>query len=177
MKLEFCQLWFNHPRNWPQGPTHGPCRNRRGQPAYENQCAIRLSIALERSGVRVGAGGSSQCAHGHMRSAEQMARWLASVEMVPYVGQPLRHPQPFEYGNRTGIMAWIGYISSENRTLTNHIDLWNRYGIPQDSEYDGQPGPRTVAQMQNRTMRPYTDSFRTAREVIFWEIPWCRAHA
>jgi len=45
--LDFQELWDNYPQEWE------PCKNLKGEPNFENQCAIRMGVALARCKFRV----------------------------------------------------------------------------------------------------------------------------
>lgn len=158
MGLTFWNLWRNYPTN--QHPRDAqPCKNKYGRSAFDNQCALRLSIALERSGVSLASFPGKVCTHGHARAAEAMAKWLQVPPMSELLPAPVeflggiykRHPGIV---GRVGIMAFFDYWSrSTDRTghpTGDHIDLWN--GID--------TGSRSP---------PHT--FTDARKILFWELP------
>jgi len=58
--------------NYPK--TSRPCIG-----GYVNQCAIRLSIALEASGVSLSRYTGNKCLHGHARGAQGLANYLRRI--------------------------------------------------------------------------------------------------
>lgn len=131
--VPFHMLWKNY-------PDSDPCVNKDGKPppGWTNQCAVRLSTALTRSGVSLESfkGGVCPVAPAGIRlagSAEQLAAWLSKKQrlgnMSPTAFLP---PQSFEkaIAGRTGIIFFKDYWRrrGEHRGpgSGDHIDLWNR---------------------------------------------------
>ncbi len=67
-------LWINYPL------VQKPCN----QP-FENQCAIRVSVALEKCGFPLTGYTEPKCKHGHARGAEALANYLTKVAGKPFV--------------------------------------------------------------------------------------------
>lgn len=120
-KPSFINLWNAYPKV--SSPCDGP---------WDNQCAIRMSIAL--NGEMSLKGNKStytepKCAHGHARGAESLANWLERQ-----LGRPQRiggsAQERDKLKAKTGIIFYKDCFartgqSQENRT-GDHIDLWNR---------------------------------------------------
>ncbi len=92
-----------------------PCRTSREQPRYENQCAIRLSVAL------VGVDPhflddypGNKCPHGHARGARGLARYL-----LQKLGEPKRPNSRNDIAGQ-GILFY-------RRAEINHIDVWSSW--------------------------------------------------
>jgi len=127
---------------------------------YFNQCAIRMSITLRKSGVNLSGvrnitnPGGQTYANGNVIGATNLARFL------------LKYGQPQAYDgtksdiaavlkNKTGIIYFQGYNENygtnlpEERSNGNvHIDLWNNDTI----------------------MAPYLGQMLDAKRVLFWEV-------
>jgi hypothetical protein len=89
---------------------------RTGQPAYDNQCAIRLGMALERSGVSFTSFKGPRCqfgphGNGMVLRASELARWLHTR---PFKECPIGVPGPGKdfatrLAGRTGIVFFEDY--------------------------------------------------------------------
>ena len=141
----FINLWNSYPA-YPSPPAcDGP---------WENQCAIRVSIALcGEHTLKVNASTYTEprCAHGHARGAESLANWLwKKHRMGPpkiYTNSPADRNALL---NKTGIIFYKDfYMQSSDapgRPSGDHIDLWNR-GQTKSGDY-----------------------FYRAKAVWFWEL-------
>lgn len=113
MSLNFHKLWSSYPKD--QFPCSG---------GWANQCAIRVSIALEGAGFSLsGFAGPNVCGHGHVRGAESLA---------DHLWVHLFYCQKFSGGSgalkkisgRTGIVFFrnlTGFRGGQG----DHIDLWD----------------------------------------------------
>lgn len=137
--IAFDTLWNNHPITL--GMVQ-PCLNSTGQPLYENQCAIRMSVCLRRSGISL-SGLQYTCEHGDALRVEEMITKLDSSGIFG-IGKRWKEPKSISpLCGRRGIVAFrqIG-------TGLGHIDLWRGYRILHGS-----------------------NSFAIlAQEIVFWDI-------
>jgi len=121
--LLFETLWMNHPTT--RG-TNDPCQSA-GKSNFENQCAIRMGLTLERSGISLSAFNGARCWHGHGREhvlrVEELATWLQS--QTTKLGTPVTHHSVTnaDFTNKLGIAAFINFWGRGNQG--DHIDLWN----------------------------------------------------
>lgn len=140
-KPSFVNLWAQYPTE--QSPCDGP---------WSNQCAIRMSIALngERTiTVSAGAYPEPKCAHNHARGAESLANWLWKHH--------LKRPKIYNNGAKaktrlrpkTGIIFFKDCFTrgGETQRRGDHIDLWNR-GLT----------------------KTYSDPGNKAAQIWFWEL-------
>lgn len=130
MFLSFANLWANHPTTKGE---NSPCRNKQGNPAFTNQCAIRLGIALADSGMNVSTYSGVKCwfGHkGHFLRVEEMVKWLKT--QTHQVGKPVvfKGAKPANgeqalsaIAGKTGIVACLNFWGTGN--TGDHIDLWN----------------------------------------------------
>lgn len=117
----FIQIWNNHP-------------NIKGEDAlldkeiYQNQCAVNLYVALQRSGVNVrtfnGQLSWQKNTPKYALRAQELANWLASpvskIEKVEkYSGRQIFD----KIRGRTGIIFFQNYWGVGMQG--DHIDLWN----------------------------------------------------
>jgi hypothetical protein len=133
--VTFQELWENY-------PSDNPYDN----PAYTNQCAIRLSVALHRVGVEMKSFSSKlvkprsgQASIGRIildgkvtaTRANELGEWL---KLQPFAG--LGRVENItgadwlsKVKDRTGIIMFDGYWTRDGESESNasggHIDLWN----------------------------------------------------
>jgi hypothetical protein len=134
--VRFSDLWNNYPNS-------DPCVNTRtGKPAYDDQCAVRLGMALQKSGVNFKSFGGPRCefgppGNGMVLRAQELADWL---RRSPFPGCPTARILAPGKGfattlrGKTGIIFfqhyWLrgGERLDANKTAPfgtgNHIDLW-----------------------------------------------------
>lgn len=110
MRPNFSSLLSNYPS------TNTPCNG-----SWENQCAIRMSIALQKSGLSLSKYTEPTCKHGHARGAESLANHLWNV-----IGPASKYfnPKKSNVAGRTGIIFFKD-IASFRGGRGDHIDLWN----------------------------------------------------
>jgi hypothetical protein len=146
--LMFKTLWQEHPYN--KDGERAPCRNAKGDPSFDNQCAIRIGIALERAGMSLRTFTGARCwfkHRNHLLRTEQMVKWLnAQHAEVGVKGTAHRKVTHGDFAGQTGIAACLNFWGSGNRG--DHIDLWDGTVMP-----TGAP-----------------DYFDRAEVVWFWEI-------
>ena len=147
----FQQLWDNHPINWsPSEPS--PCKDAKGSPGFENQCAIRLGLALQGAGVNTDSVRGARCWHGHGK--EHILRVL---DLIPWIDANTgsigckkktvsKKVTYMNYSGKKGIVYFQNFWGRNNQG--DHIDLW-----------DGQ-----------KVAKGDADYFERSQEVWFWEM-------
>lgn len=148
--LKFQTLWDNHPDV--AGDEHSPCKKANGDSKFDNQCAIRVGVALIKSGVNTSQlrginneGQMANLAHcwgeghakslGHTFRAEDLARalehtYIQGVHKVEKIDAKDFNKRLL---GRTGIIFFKDYWRREpngkKETFRDrsgdHIDLWN----------------------------------------------------
>lgn len=122
----FSRLWENHP-TVESFIDDFPCKNK-GKKAFENQCAIRMGVALEKSGISTKSFLGVRCWYGHkpghILRAEELAGWLRGSispfhKVEIFEGQIGFH----RIASRKGIIFFKDYYG--RNTQGDHIDLWN----------------------------------------------------
>lgn len=123
-RVQFQKLWDNHP--YPDAPCDTTL--------FPNQCAIRMTVALEGAGVDTSSFDSlfprRRCASaypalkshkpGHILAAQQLADWLRKQEAV--VGKASVHKKV----SSTDFQGKKGVVFIKNGWgATDHIDVWN----------------------------------------------------
>lgn len=148
-KPSFINLHNAYQRILEEYPAGNPCDG-----GWDNQCAIRMSIALsDELTIQVNKSTYSEpkCAHGHARGAESLANWL----WKHHLGRPTiltgSAEDRIKLGQKTGIIFFKDCFArlgetDENRT-GDHIDVWNR--------------GRTAT---------YDDPAHRSKQVWFWEL-------
>ena len=128
--MTFDELWEAYPT------TDHPCLDSTGQPAFDNQCAIRMGAALEAAGVDLSSYDGQTCWHRHggrhLLRAEEVANWLA------YTPGPWSPPETYDGVTSSSLVGRRGIILCRNfwgdGNQGDHIDLWNgtemRHGSP-----------------------------------------------
>lgn len=149
-KPSFINLLAAYQKIMQEYPAGNPCDG-----GWDNQCAIRMSIALSNElSIRVNKSTYSdpKCAHGHARGAESLANWL----WKHHLGRPTILTGSAEdrkkLNQKTGIVFFKDCFSRAGESFENrsgdHIDVWNR----------------------GKT-ETFADSTYRSRQVWFWELP------
>lgn len=121
---------------YPYPPDRSPCSD-----GYPNQCAIRMSIALEDGpDIRLTNYTEPKCSHGHARGARSLAYWLMNR-----FGRPLGiNEDPGEVKkaiqNYLGIVFFRNCFERQDGSRGDHMDLWS-----------ASRGTRTFGDPQNRS--------------------------
>jgi hypothetical protein len=112
---KFNQLWLCYPSN------NQPCDQKKadGTNAWDNQCAIRVSITLEKAGFALPDYTDTKCKHGHARGAESLANYLWKQ-----VGRPDTNCKKSDVIGKKGILFFKD-ITGFRGGMGDHIDLWN----------------------------------------------------
>jgi hypothetical protein len=159
---QFETLWDHHPCN--NGEKY-PCKDKSGKPVFENQCAIRMGVCLERSGVSTKDFTGQRCWHGHNAGhiirAEELANWLQFNKHQ--FGSLNIFKSDKAYREALGhIKLKRGIIFFRNfwgpGSQGDHIDLWNRL--------------YTTRELQSiiGALIPSLSGYGRSQEVWFWEM-------
>jgi hypothetical protein len=149
--LSFKALWSNYPL---YNGEDLPCKNSEtNDPNFENQCAIRMGVALEKSGFDLSSYHGVRCWSGlkcsgrHLLRVEELAVFLEAR-----LGKPRKyhHITYDEFPDKQGIVAFYDFWARrEGGALTgDHFDLFNG------------------TELKNGEL----DYFERSRKVLFWEI-------
>lgn len=120
--VRFENLWKNHP-----GKGVFPCN----KAVHQNQCAIRMSVTLDKSGVDISSFSGVKCwerhedEFRHILRAQELADWIdkhpeifGNAVKLSRKKFPKMNSKSFRH---TGIVfikdGWLGGV--------DHIDLWN----------------------------------------------------
>ncbi|MCS6911701.1 MAG: type VI secretion system amidase effector protein Tae4 [Myxococcales bacterium] len=142
----FAALWEGHPAVC--GEMY-PCVSADGSPHFENQCAIRMGLALERAGISLADYPGARCWHGHNHviRAQELADWMRQRKDLFGQVEVRRKARAEHFAGRRGIVFFRDFWGAGNRG--DHIDVWDgtKMGCG-DNSY-----------------------FERSREVWFWPIP------
>ncbi|QUM89866.1 type VI secretion system amidase effector protein Tae4 [Moritella sp. 36] len=123
----FKKIWDNHP-SVENFFDDFPCIDGSGSKAFDNQCAIRIGVALDATGISTAGFTGARCWHGHkpghILRAEELANWLKGAS------SPFKTMIKFEakdgfskINGKKGIIFFKDYYGANNQG--DHIDLWN----------------------------------------------------
>ncbi len=125
MTVFFNTLWVNHPAI--KGIIN-PCSTN-GKINFSNQCAIRMSVCLDKSGVSLTSFNGAKCypGHGHSQShvlrAEELASWIEKQNSLFGTPTKKKKVKSTDYKNKKGIVLFKNFWGAGNQG--DHIDLWN----------------------------------------------------
>ena len=119
-------------------PSSDPCdaKDTKGQLLFRNQCAIRLSHALKKSGVNFSSFSKKRKCwvhpnSDHVLSAKELADWFQH-RSVPFI-QSSEEVTGEQWRNkvidRTGIICFEDYYAPDHGSGGDHIDLWTGSGL------------------------------------------------
>jgi hypothetical protein len=93
MTTTYDTLYRNHPDE-----SVAPCTTATGARSFENQCAIRMGVALTSSGFSLTGYRGAFCWHGHGRThplrVEELIHWLGTSSARAIVNAPTRTKRP-----------------------------------------------------------------------------------
>jgi len=180
--ITFKQLWDNY-------PSGNPYDN----PAYTDQCAIRMSVTLHRVGVEMKSFSqktvkpmSGAATIGRIildgkataTRADELGEWL---QLQPFAGLPKAEnitgaDWESKVKGRTGIIQFSRYWTRTGESAANasggHIDLWNGSRLTVSSAPDAVATYSRVVGLQSLfpgTSFGWSD-LRNSKQILFWEI-------
>ncbi|EKU84616.1 hypothetical protein ABIB42_002221 [Massilia sp. UYP32] len=177
--VEFSTLWASYPDN----PPFVDPRTGKPPPGYENQCAIKVSVAIHGVGVEMKSfRGAAEKVNGLPAAllASQLAAWL---KQQPFCGLPTsaENVTGADWQNkirgRTGIVYFADYWARNGREKASgkptgdHIDLWNGARLTATGmSFFSTMGRRLgLDSLGAGTSWGYSDLGRSS-EILFWEI-------
>ena len=126
--IKFEDLWKNY-------PDEDPCdaKDKKGNKLFSNQCAIRVSYAMKKSGVDFTTFPQKRkCwihpGQDHILAAAELADWIQKSNIANLLttenitGSQWRS----KIVSRTGIICFEDYYLRSDGSGGDHIDLWNK---------------------------------------------------
>jgi len=102
-----------------------PCDLSPCSDGYTNQCALRMSVALDKSGFSFGDYTDPLCSHGHARGAESLANHLWRTWGRPRVFTRASSAKR-SLSSASGIVFFKDITGFRNG-MGDHIDLWTGF--------------------------------------------------
>jgi hypothetical protein len=176
---EFSTLWASYP----DSPPFVDPKTGKPPPGYENQCAIKVSVAIHGVGVEMKSfRGVAEKVSGLPVAllASQLAAWL---KQQPFCGVP-KSPEDVtgadwhsKIRGRTGIVYFADYWArsaketASGKPTGDHIDLWNGSRLTATGmSFFSTMGRRLgLSSLGAGTSWGYSDLGRSS-EILFWEI-------
>ena len=148
MAIRFADLWLSHPA---VQAIEAPCMAADGTPNFENQCAIKLGLALQRAGADLSAYPRTRCcwfghAEKHVLRAEELANWLKNRPQLFGDVEKRKLTSVDAYVGRQGIVLCRNFWGPGMQG--DHIDLWDGGQFADGDE----------------------DYFERSQEVWFWQV-------
>ncbi len=125
--VKFKQLWKNY-------PEEDPCdaKNKDGELLFGNQCAIRVSHSMKKSGVNFSSfPRKRKCwihpGQNHILAAAELANWIEKSNIPNLlITENVTGPQwRSKVVSRTGIICFEDYYLRSDGSGGDHIDLWD----------------------------------------------------
>lgn len=156
---------------WTNYPNHDPCDavNENGEKLFTNQCAIRLSYAMKRSGVVFTSYPKNRKCwvhkdQDHILAAKELADWI-DKGLVSYVKKS-EHITGTGWRNmvldRKGIICFEDYYVANQGNGGDHIDLWNGNSLTGFGSW-----LRTKFSI---VIPGYWSDFRKSKKIRFFEV-------
>jgi hypothetical protein len=171
-RMSFVQMWAGYPSSHPYvDPKTGD-----DPPGFDNQCAIKLSVALHATGVDLASfkGAHVQVAAGRAAiRAEELAAWLKTQHIDGMLGPVDITGADWQdkIKGKHGIVAFTDYWTrpGEKTPTGDHIDLWNGKSLTSS----GLAGMAvSFARFTlGMTSGPGFSDLGKARQITFWEVP------
>ena len=123
----FKQLWDNY-------PDDDPCnaKDKKGNPLFPNQCAIRISYAMKKSGVSFASFPHKRkcwvhAGEDHILAAAELADWIQNSNHPSFlIGENITGNKWRNKAlGRTGIICFEDYYLRSDGSGGDHIDLWD----------------------------------------------------
>lgn len=171
--VKFADLWASYPK------TSSPYLDAQGKvpTGYENQCAIRVSVALGGVGLTMKSfKGASVSVSGKRAAvrAQELADWL---KLQPFCGLPTKPEDVTGAGwqdkikARTGIVYFKDYWTrpGEKHPTGDHIDLWNGSRLTATGTLSQAETFLRFTVGIGSLWRMYSDLGQST-QILFWEI-------
>ena len=176
-------MWGAYPSDRPSQAAHkedvqdskGNIIAKKGDLLYDNQCAIKVSVAIHGAGVEMKSfRGAATAVNGKKTAirAAELAEWL---KKQPFCGLPMKpvnivgNDWQNKIKGKTGIVFFSNYWKREGQKHLDgdHIDLWNGSRLTSS----GLRGAMTsFARFTLRLNTLWYSDLGASSEILFWEI-------
>lgn len=174
--VTFAELW----KFYPDGHPYVDPKTGEPPKGYENQCAIKVSVAIHGAGVEMKSfRGAAVKMNGLTTAiaATQLAGWLA---LQPFCGLP-REPENVtgqewkdKVRGRTGIIYFENYWKRAGETSTatgDHIDLWNKSRLTPNAANNMRRLGMSSIQWLPGPFAPFNFSdLGNSTKILFWDV-------
>jgi hypothetical protein len=174
--VTFSELW----EAYPSGHPYVDPKTGNPPPGYENQCAIKVSVAIHGAGVAMKSfRGANVTLNGRTAAslAVQLADWL---KLQPFCGLP-KEPEDItgkdwesKIKGRTGIIYFENYWrrpDDKKQPTGDHIDLWNKSGLTSNpANVVRRFGLTSVQWLPGPLSRYNFSDLRNSTKILFWEV-------
>ncbi len=152
-------------------PTVDPCtaKDGKGELLFKNQCAIRMSFALKKSGISfTGFPSSRKCwihkNDDHILAAKELADWLdrgvvAQIKKsTDITGEHWRD----KVLDKKGILCFEDYYAASGGSGGDHIDLWDGSALTSTGSW--------LRTRFNIVVPGFWSDFRKSKRIRFFEV-------
>jgi hypothetical protein len=146
--MKFKDLWYNHPAN---NDDINPCWSDKSN--FENQCAIRMGVALQRSGVAIKHYRGVTCTTDFNFTPEcKEFHPLRVNELQDFLEVWLGEPESYinctyeDFVEKKGIIIFLDFWGTNMQG--DHVDLWDGQSMTYGAK----------------------DYFERSREILFWDM-------
>jgi hypothetical protein len=168
-------MWNSYP-----GGDPSQARNTKGDLLYDNQCAIRVSLALHGAGVDMRGFTGAFTVIDQKRAALRAAELAAWLNKVPFCGLPMNPANVTgadwkkKIEGRTGIAYFADYWARDGAAQSNptgdHIDLWNKSTLTPSVEsfLRFRLGVSSVPRFYRQGN--FFSNLGQSKTILFWEV-------
>jgi hypothetical protein len=168
---KFADLWAHYPGS----PPYVDSKTKEPPKGYENQCSIKVGVALAKAGGKLDTfkGSSVRVDNATVPvRAQELAAWLSNL---PYSGMtPAADITGADYEKkikgRTGIIFYKDYWrrEGESQPSGDHIDLWNGARLTMSGFFGVVVGvSRFTLGVQSG---PEFSDLTKAKQILFWDV-------
>ncbi|SHN60420.1 type VI secretion system amidase effector protein Tae4 [Desulfovibrio litoralis] len=177
--ITFKELWSAYPEAAPcNKPSDGSLWDEifGTNPAFDNQCAIRLSVCLQHAGASLKTFKGVTCNYHkdekHVLRAKELAEWLDKRYLAnwPKSINITSKDWRSKITNKTGVVYFANYWIPEGSKFPTggHIDLWNGSRFP---HYSFRSFATNVGRFNIDSPDLFYSNLDNATTILFWEIP------
>lgn len=174
--VTFAKLW----ESYPSGHPYVDPKTGKVPPGFENQCAIKVSVAIHGAGIEMKSFRGADVRMNGLKTAivaEQLAAWL---KLQPFCGLPST-PESVtgkdwqdKIRGRTGIIFFANYWKRSGETTRptgDHIDLWNKTKLTfNGANFVRRFGLTSIQWLPGPLAEFNFSDLGNSSEILFWEV-------